>query len=233
MPRKKRISIIGMPEHIIQRGNNRQAIFCHASDKKAFVNWLKIYAKKFEVEVHAWVLMTNHVHLLCTPQKLNGVSLMMQSLGRQYVQYFNRRHQRTGTLWEGRFRSSLIQTDLYLLQVYRYIELNPVRAGMVNTPQEYSWSSYHINALGKQSAMMTPHPLYLSLGDTVAIRQQQYRYLCREQLPGKLLNDIRQCAHKGLVLGNDDFVNQVECLTGFNLRGGQRGRSRNSNCQDV
>jgi putative transposase len=174
MPRKPRVSIIGVAEHIIQRGNNRQAIFTHDSDMKAYITWLKEYAEKFNVDIHAWVLMTNHVHLLCTPNSSSAVSSMMQSLGRKYVQYFNRRYERSGTLWEGRFRSSLVQSEKYLLQVYQYIELNPVRAGMVNNPSDYSWSSYQINALGKHSQLMTYHPLYLSLGNTLEQRQRHY-----------------------------------------------------------
>lgn len=226
MPRKPRVSIIGVAEHIIQRGNNRQVIFAHDSDMKAYIAWLKEYAEKFDVDVHAWVLMTNHVHLLCTPNSSSAVSSMMQSLGRKYVQYFNRRYERSGTLWEGRFRSSLVQSEKYLLQVYQYIELNPVRAGMVNDPSDYSWSSYQINALGKHSQLMTYHPLYLSLGNTLEQRQRHYRQLFTNKISMEILNDIRQSTNKGLVLGNHDFVTQVELLTGRNLQEGQRGRPR-------
>ncbi len=149
---------IGIPQHVIQRGNNRQICFAGEEDFAAYANWLKDYSEKYQVEIHAWVLMTNHVHLLCTPRATNVVSLMMQSLGRQYVSYFNFNYQRTGTLWEGRFKSCLVQEDKYLLHLYRYIELNPVRAGMVEQPSDYSWSSYPINALGKKSELCTSHP---------------------------------------------------------------------------
>lgn len=228
MPRKPRVSITGIAEHIIQRGNNRQRIFVDNSDRRAYVFWLRKYAEKFNVSIHAWVLMTNHVHLLCTPNSPKGLSLMMQSLGRQYVHYFNRRHERSGTLWEGRFRSSLVQSEIYLLQMYRYIEMNPVRAGMVNEPQDYHWSSYQINALGKLSRLLTPHPLYVSLGITGEQRQRQYRYLFQENISGKQLHEIRQSANKGLVLGTDEFVTQVERLTGHTLHEGKRGRPRGS-----
>ncbi len=130
MPRKPRASAAGVPEHIIQRGNNRQVTFTSEEDMKAYVTWLKEYAKKYEVNIHAWVLMTNHVHLLCTPMTATGISQMMQSLGRMYVMYFNKTYLRSGTLWEGRYRSCLVQEETYLLQVYRYIGIKGVRAGI-------------------------------------------------------------------------------------------------------
>ena len=148
MPRKPRVSLAGVSEHIIQRGNNRQVIFASDDDMKAYVTWLRDYAEQFEVAIHAWVLMTNHVHLLCTPNSPSAISQMMQSVGRRYVQYFNRSYKRSGALWEGRFRSCLVQEETYLLKLYRYIELNPVRAGMVDDPADYSWSSYQGNGLG-------------------------------------------------------------------------------------
>ncbi|GIU31948.1 transposase [Shewanella schlegeliana] len=137
MPRKPRANPIDIPQHIIQRGNNRQACFTSEQDFIAYTGWLKDYAKKFQVEIHAWVFMTNHVHLLCTPREHNAISQMMQSLGRQYVRYFNYTYKRSGTLWEGRYKSCLVQAEDYLLQLYRYIELNPVRANMVDDPCKY------------------------------------------------------------------------------------------------
>ena len=163
MARLPRISPIGVPVHLIQRGNNRQTCFGAVEDFTAYIGWLKAYSKKYAVDIHAWVLMTNHVHLLCTPQQDGAVSLMMQSPGRRYVQYFNNQYQRSGTLWEGRYKSCLVQAGKYLIEVYRYIELNPVRAKMVEDPGEYVWSSYQINALGKESDLCTPHSEYLRL----------------------------------------------------------------------
>ena len=148
MARLPRISPVGIPVHLIQRGNNRQACFVCDEDHGAYAGWLKKYARKYSVEIHAWVMMTNHVHLLCTPRTEGGVSRMMQSLGRRYVQYFNFEYHRSGTLWEGRFKSCLVQEERYLLEVYKYIELNPVRAEMVADPGEYRWSSYQVNGLG-------------------------------------------------------------------------------------
>lgn len=210
MARLSRLSPVGMPQHVIQRGNNRQVCFCSDQDCGFYINCLKESSKKFEVDVHAWVLMTNHVHLLVTPNIEYGISRMMQSLGRTYVRYFNREYRRTGTLWEGRFKSSLVQSETYLLQCYRYIELNPVRAGMVDDPGKYSWSSYQCNALGKISDLMTPHQEYLMLGKTQEERQKYYRELFRTQLDGSLIKDLRDVTNKGLVFGSERFKQQVE-----------------------
>lgn len=224
MARLSRVCPAGIPQHIIQRGNNRQICFASAQDFAAYVNWLKEYSIKYQVDVHAWVLMTNHVHLLCTPRVVNAVSNMMQALGRSYVQYFNYSYKRTGTLWEGRFKSCLVQEEGYLLQLYRYIELNPVRAGMVEQPSDYGWSSYQINALGKESALCTPHPLYLALGSDLATRQASYRDLFKYHVEGQLLDDIRLAANKGMALGSGHFQAEVESLTGRRMTAKKMGR---------
>ncbi|WP_166425467.1 transposase [Paraglaciecola sp. 20A4] len=224
MARLPRACPAGVPQHIVQRGNNRQVCFVEEQDFVAYVGWLIEYSKKYRVDIHAWVLMTNHVHLLCTSQMSNGVSLMMQSLGRQYVRYFNLSYKRTGTLWEGRFRSCLVQTENYLLQLYRYIELNPIRAGMVDEPSAYKWSSYQINALGKESALCVPHALYLALGDNKAQRQSAYRALFKSRMAGKLLTDIRLATNKGMALGSEHFKQEIETLTGRKMRPGKIGR---------
>ncbi|WP_069471711.1 transposase [Candidatus Marithrix sp. Canyon 246] len=135
MARLVRVSPVDIPQHIIQRGNNRQVCFGNEIDMKAYLHWLKLFSKKYQVSIHVWILMTNHVHLLCTPQKEGTISRMMQSVGRMYVRYYNRNYRRSGTLWEGRFKSSLVQNELYLFELYRYIELNPVRSGMVEEPR--------------------------------------------------------------------------------------------------
>ena len=213
MARKQRVSSAGVLEHLIQRGNNRQVIFGCKEDMQAYVGWLKTYSKKYKVSVHAWVLMTNHVHLLCTPSSLNGISQMMQSLGRMYVTYFNRSYKRTGTLWEGRFKSCLVQEETYLMQVYRYIEMNPVRASMVDEPADYFWSSYQFNALGKKSDLLTPHSIYTRLGRNEQARQLAYRGLFVHQIEGKLLDNIRNATNKGLALGNEHLFDDKESLT--------------------
>lgn len=224
MARLPRISPVGIPVHLIQRGNNRQACFAAPEDYAAYLNWLKEYTKKFSVDIHAWVLMTNHVHLLCTPHEEGSVSLMMQSVGRRYVQYFNYKYQRSGTLWEGRYRSCLVQTEKYLLEVYRYIELNPVRANMVSEPGEYGWSSYPINALGKDSELCTPHPEYLKLGKRKDTRMKNYRALFKAHVDDELLVEIRNGLNKGMALGKDRFKQEVEKLTGRRLMPKKVGR---------
>ena len=224
MARLPRISPVDIPVHLIQRGNNRQACFASDEDHGAYVSWLKEYSKKYKVEVHAWVMMTNHVHLLCTPRQENGVSQMMQSLGRRYVQYFNFEYRRSGTLWEGRFKSCLIQEERYLLEVYRYIELNPVRANIVTDPGDYRWSSYQINGLGKKSDLCTPHQEYLRLGKDESERQENYREFLSRQVDGELLKEIRANIHKGMAVGSDRFKEELETLTGRRLKSKKRGR---------
>ena len=226
MARLARVSPIGFPQHIVQRGNNRQVCFGGEEDMKAYLSWLKEFSKKFFVDVHAWVLMTNHVHLLCTPYEEGAVSKLMQALGRMYVRYYNHTYQRTGTLWEGRFKSSLIDSERYLLEMYRYIELNPVRAKMVEDPSEYSWSSYACNALGIESDLQSPHTLYLALGKTKKERLKNYRELFKTHIGTELLKDIRNGVNKGLALGNDQFTQEIEALTNKRITPRKPGRPK-------
>lgn len=226
MARRPRVAPAGVPQHVIQRGNNRNVCFVLEEDMRAYLHWLEKYARQFEVAVHAWVLMSNHVHLLCTPRFPDALSRMMQAIGRVYVRYFNERHQRTGTLWEGRYKSCLVDSETYLLQLYRYIELNPVRAGMVTQPGEYAWSSYRCNALGKQSELNTPHERYLALGRSRAERLENYRGLFAGHLEGRLLDEIRRSVNKGLALGHERFAEQMEELTGFRVTSGKKGRPK-------
>ncbi len=224
MARLPRISPVGMPVHLIQRGNNRQTCFAAPDDFAAYLSWLKEYSVKFKVDVHAWVLMTNHVHILCTPQSKGAVSTMMQSVGRRYVQYFNHTYQRSGTLWEGRYRSCLVQTERYLLEVYRYIELNPVRANMVDDPAEYGWSSYPVNALGRVSDLCAPHPEYMALGKKQEVRLERYRALFNAHVDGDLLTSIRAGVNEGMALGSDRFKDEVEKMTGRRFKPQKVGR---------
>ncbi|MDD2724870.1 MAG: transposase [Methylovulum sp.] len=224
MARLARACPIGIPQHVIQRGNNRQVCFANEQDFAAYAGWLEGHSKKYQVDIHAWVLMTNHVHLLCTPRGQNAVSHMMQSLGRHYVRYFNFSHKRTGTLWEGRFKSCLVQEETYLMQLYRYIELNPVRAGMVGQPSDYAWSSYPVNALGKASGLCTPHAVYLALGQDANGRQAGYRELSRHHVDGALLEDIRLAVNKGMALGSERFKAEIENLSGRRMAAKKMGR---------
>jgi putative transposase len=198
--------------HVIQRGNNRQTLFTSDKDIAAYANWLAEGAVKFDLHVHGWVFMTNHVHLLLTPKHAGSVSQLMQSLGRNYVGYFNYAYARTGTLFEGRFRSSLVQSGEYFLNCLRYIELNPVRAGMVNDPGGYRWSSYRTHSFGLQTRMWSPHANYLALGNLAMDRQSAYRSLINEALEVDVIAKIRHCVNTGLVLGTESFISQVASM---------------------
>ena len=223
MARLPRLCLAGIPQHIIQRGNNRQICFGSDEDFAAYAYWLDEYSRKFRVAIHAWVFMTNHVHLLVTPDTQDGVSRMMQSLGRRYVRYFNFTYRRTGTLWEGRFKSCLVDSENYLLLCQRYIELNPVRAGMVADPVEYAWSSYRANGLGQQMKLWTPHAVYQQLGSTSDKRSEAYRQLFSAQLDDTELNQIRAASNKGMALGNDRFKQEMERLAGRRVVSLKRG----------
>ncbi len=201
-----------MPVHVIQRGNNRHTLFTSDKDMAAYAHWLNQGAAKYGVLVHGWVFMTNHVHLLLTPLHDNVVSRLMQFLGRLYVRYFNFAYTRSGTLFEGRFKSSLVQQEEYFISCLRYIELNPVRAGMVVDPGDYRWSSYRTHGFGVPTQLWEPHPTYLSLGDHDLARQEAYLSLMSENLDTEVITKIRHCANAGLVLGSEMFRAQVDSL---------------------
>ena len=226
MPRKPRFNIPGIPQHIIQRGNNRSLCFQSKQDYERYLADLKIAADKFGCKIHAFVLMTNHVHLLATPMQKNGLSQMMQALGRRYVRYYNRVHERTGTLWEGRFKSSLIDSDAYLLTCMRYIELNPVRAGMVVYPDDYPWSSYADNALSMENDLLEHHPIYLALGVTAAERTNRYRELFRDHIDPATIRKIRENLNHELVLGREYFKDTIRQMTHRATRLGKPGRPK-------
>jgi putative transposase len=201
----------GQPQHVIQRGNNRQNIFRADGDYQFYLEKLLDAAEKHQCDIHAYVLMTNHVHLLVTPHTESGIGKMMQMLGRYYVQHFNHRYRRTGTLWEGRYKATLIDTEQYLLTCMRYIELNPVRAkGMVSHPSEYPWSSYQCNALGQFDELIKPQNEYKRLGKTDTVRQSAYRQLFRTRIPEMTLEAIREATNKAWVLGNGRFKRRME-----------------------
>ncbi|MBM9512736.1 transposase [Desulfogranum marinum] len=226
MPRRPRIVMAGVPLHIIQRGNNRQAIFYADEDYSFYLEWLQEYAILAGCEIHAFVLMTNHVHLLLTPKKKESAALLMKKLGQRYVQYVNRTYKRTGTLWEGRFRSCIAQEDTYLLTCQRYIELNPVRADMVEHPGEYRWSSYRANADGETMELLTPHPHYIALGRTATDRQHAYRELFRYQLEPGVIDEIRKATNGNFVLGNDRFAGEIASKLGRRVTRSLPGRPK-------
>lgn len=226
MARLPRFVIPDQPQHVIVRGNNRSEIFCADVDYKFYLEKLQLACDKHGCQVHAYILMTNHVHLLITPQEEASLSKTLQMLGRYYVQYYNYSYQRTGTLWEGRYKATLIDSEAYLLTCMRYIELNPVRAGMVSHPSEYPWSSYHFNALGKPNDLVTPYLEYLRLGKSAEARQVAYRQLFKHHIPEGSVADIRAATNKAWVLGNDHFKQhiqqQIKRRVEPSLKGGDR-----------
>lgn len=210
MPRPLRYDAVGVPQHVIQRGVNRQRTFFSRRDCRRYLGWLGRAAHECACQVHAYVLMTNHVHLLVTPHEPMAIAAMMQSLGRRYVPYVNNLRSRTGTLWEGRYKASLVATGSYLWACYRYIELNPVRAGMVARPGEYRWSSFHRNVLGRPDPVVIEHPEYTELGESVAARAAVYSRLFDEGLEEAAARDIRQCLDRCDPYGSEAFKREVE-----------------------
>lgn len=226
MPRRARLAVSSIPWHIIQRGNNRTSCFYASDDYQRYLHTLRDMASKFGCAVHAYVLMTNHVHLLLTPSRKDSAPLLMKHLGQRYVQYFNRCYRRTGTLWEGRFRSCLTQSEGYVLTCYRYIELNPLRAGMVSHPGEYRWSSYGANAEGRPDALITPHPEYLGLGVEELDRLAAYRELFSAHLDRERIEEIRRATNGNYALGDFRFRAQVARMLNRRVTPGTGGRPR-------
>ena len=232
MPRRSRIIMPGVPTHIIQRGNNRQVCFYADEDYQLYLDWLKEYAQATDCAIHAYVLMTNHVHLLLTPAEVDSTGALMKRLGQRYVQYINRTYGRSGSLWEGRYRSCIAQQENYLLICQRYIELNPVRAGMVQHPGEYRWSSYRANALGEEIDFLKQHHVYMGLGRSKKERQSSYCKLFQDALSVGLLNEIRQSTNGNFALGSEKFKDEIGNKLGRRVRHGRPGRPRKSKSPD-
>ncbi len=226
MPRRPRIHLDGVPLHIVQRGHNRQPCFFGEQDYEAYLHWLGEALAKEQCALHAYALMTNHVHLLLTPKRATSVPRLIMALGRRYVQYINATYKRTGTLWDSRYKSSLIQAETYLLSCQRYIELNPVRAAMVDDPAHYRWTSYRHHALGQANPLLTPHRLYLCIDANEKQRQAAYRALFRAQLDRQAVDDIRLALNQSQPLGNTRFYAKIEAMTGQSRQAKPRGRPR-------
>lgn len=226
MPRRPRIHLPDVPIHLVQRGHNRDACFFTDEDFLAYREWLGEALKKSGCALHVYVLMTNHVHLLLTPPCAEAVSKLIMSLGRRYVQYINKTYRRSGTLWDSRYKSSLVHAEDYLLLCQRYIELNPVRAGMTDDPAHYQWSSYRANGLGKADALLTPHGLYLAMDGDAAKRQVAYRALFRSELDHEALANIRLTLDQGQPLGKARFLDKIERMIGRRCEVRPRGRPR-------
>jgi putative transposase len=224
MPRRARIVAADVPIHVIQRGNNRDPCFFADEDRVLYLRHLRELAAALDCSVHAFCLMTNHVHLLLTARTDAGLALLMKHLGQRYVQHVNRTYRRSGTLWEGRFRSAIVQSERYLLACHRYIELNPVRAAMVTHPRQHRWSSYRINAEGKASDLIVPHDLYRALGRSGEARQSAYRELFREQLDETVVGAIRVATNGGFVLGAPRYQADMARMLGRRVVPGKPGR---------
>ncbi len=224
MPRKPRMFQPGIPCHVIQRGNNRQVCFFTEQDYLFYLSCLADSCQKYQVDLHAYVLMTNHVHLLVTPITAYGISNVMQSIGRRYVQYINKQFNRTGTLFEGRFKASLIQADEYLLACMKYIELNPIRANMVIHPADYKWSSYRVNVGETTRKLLKPHPVYLALSTLPADVNNKYKALFSEGLPEKVTSRFTQAGLCSMPVGNTRFTEEIEKALGYSIGKVKRGR---------
>jgi putative transposase len=224
MPRRPRYEITDIPQHVVQRGNNRQATFFRAEDYRQYLDWLREAAAREGCEVHAYALMTNHVHLLVTPRRPMAISRMIQSVGRRYVRHINDAHRRTGTLWEGRHHASLVSTGEYFMTCCRYIELNPVRAGMVCDPSDHPWSSYRRNARSIPDALVTEHGEYMALGRTGEERAAAYRELFKSEVDPALLAQLRQALQESRPFGSERFKDEVEKALGRRVRPGKAGR---------
>ena len=224
VPRRPRLELPGVPQHIVQRGNNRAPCFFVERDYHLYLDRLAEAATKHGCAIHAYVLMTNHVHLLVAPGAAGCVSRMMQDLGRSYVRIVNDTLGRTGTLWEGRFKSSLVDSDVYLLGCHRYIELNPVRAGMVTHPGQYRWSSHRHYAHGVCDRLITEHEIYRQLGASAHDRQRAFRSLIDDEMKASDIADIRSAANQGWALGSEHFKDRMEAALGRPVRPPKRGR---------
>lgn len=226
MARPPRITIPTYPHHIIQRGNNRQPVFFDVEDYRFYLECLRQAKDKCACRIYAYVLMPNHVHLLMEPARERDLGRFMQSVGRRYVRYINHEYGRSGTLWEGRFKSAVVSRDEYLIVCSRYIEWNPVRAGIVNHPRDYPWSSYSHRASGRADALLDEDPWYTGLGSSPMERQQRYEAWVASGSRDDEADQIRVATRRGRVIARDDFQKQIEARVGRRLVGECRGRPR-------
>jgi len=226
MPRKPRLEVVGLPHHLVQRGVNRQTVFFDHNSYLTYLNLLKKYAEQYEVHIHCWCLMTNHVHLLVTPLQAGSMSRMMQNLNRAYVQIINMRFNRTGHLWSGRFKASLIEHEQYLFTCMRYIELNPVRAGIVKHPNDYLWSSWHANTGRRRSRLITAHICYAELGKSESERFRYYQDLVLNNTEPEEEERLRQATRQNASFGNERFTQHVTDLIGRDITAKPKGRPK-------
>ena len=225
VPRQPRYTICGMPQHVISRGNDRQTIFRHPADYTYYLSQLEAVSKKYGCKIHCYVLMSNHVHLLVSPQQEHGLAKTMQAIGGRYVRYVNRTYNRTGTLFEGRYKASPIDSDGYLFRCYRYIELNPVRAKIVAKPSDYRWSSSRHHLLGRTDPLVSQHELYSSLGRTREQRCSRYHAMFRDSHTTDY-DSIRSATNACLPLGDESFKDRIEAVVSRSVRHKKTGRPR-------
>jgi putative transposase len=224
VPRPNRLILAGQTHHIVQRGNNRQAVFFTDDDRRAFLKWLGHALDAEGCILHAYVLMTNHFHLVLTAGEAESIPRLMQSLGRRYVAHVNRTYGRTGTLWEGRYKSTILDSETYVLTCHRYVEANPLRAGMVSRLEDHPWSSYRHNALGRADPLLREHATYRALGATATERQASYRELFAPALTDTLIATLRDATQRGWVPGSDHFRHEIERALGRRVDPPKRGR---------
>lgn len=226
MARLPRLTIPGQPHHVIQRGTNRQPVFLDDGDFTFMLALLTEYGGRERVAIHSYVLMDNHFHLLATPETARGLPAMMQAVGRRYVQHFNRRHQRSGALWEGRYRATPLQTERYFLPCMVYIDLNPVRAGLVARPADYPWSSHRHYAGVRHDPLVVPHAVYWELGNTPFEREASYARLVSNGISVEEQRLLTDSTLKGWALGAEDFVSGIQNQTARRVSRARAGRPR-------
>ncbi len=226
MARLPRISVSGMTQHVVQRGNNHLPCFFSADDHDLYIDFLEDAIEKHDVALHAYCLMSNHVHLLMTAINVDGISRALQDLGRRYVRSINNKYGRTGTLWEGRYHSCLVEDGQYILDCYRYIETNPVRNGIVIKAEDYSWSSFHCNALNKSDCVVKPHTEYLRLAANPTAQRDRYFELVKQDLSEYQLKSIREATQSNRIYGSDNFIYWIEKELSIRVRKKKAGRPR-------
>lgn len=224
MARLARLVVPRQLHHVIQRGHNLEPVFFDVDDYRAFLQWLREAARQFGVAIHAYVLMPNHVHMLATPSTADGLAKMMQWLGRYYVPYFNRKYGRTGTLWQGRFRATVIDADTYFFAGCRYVESNPVRAGLVTEPGQYAWSSYGHHAGLKSDPLITDHALFWALGNTPFEREAAYKNLFEQVLAPAEMRKLQAATDKAWALGPAAFLQMIEQQAARRVQPAKKGR---------
>ena len=226
MGRQSRINIVGVPQHIVQTGHNRLPCFFDDEDYQFYLKSLRTASDQYQVEIHAYVLLPNSIQIIATPRIDKGISSMMQSLGRRYVQYVNHRYKRSGTLWEGRYKSSLIDSENYLLTCYRYVELRPLHLGLVENLEEYPWSSYHHHCGEKKDWLIQDHRLFNALGDKDDERCNAYSSSFRYRFDRRMIDFIAETVNMGQVLGGDAFKDNIEAIANHRVRPLKRGRPK-------